>query len=318
MKSIELRLRGIPDVPFHKRVLDTVDHTLQTLSAAYSLFHDREAFNRTFGTAVEAIDLTHCEFDDVVRLMFIHDHQKLVDTAEHAERGAAFLNGVVVGLVQHHDKFGVIHTGEASFLFLKPIADWISGMELEQRAVALSLLPIVTVIDTASLGFLNQARVETYRQIKRVIADAVAGKKSLKQMTLADTPARIRRLIACNNRTFAEEHLVEKALSLFPRRDALTHALACVRFDAGVYVLEPYLRFTITPQAYRMGSKEVMNLSETHLPAMNSLLVCLHRLLEANPSQDGSLVTLNLNHVSIKNDKNIEAFETWAIQQRDG
>ena len=312
MKSIKLRL--MPDGEFHDQVLDTVDHTLQTLSATYSLFHDRDAFNRTFETSVNDQDLEHCAFDDVFRLMFIHDLHKLLEKADHAEKGAAFLNRVVIGLVQHHDKFGVMHTGEASFLFLKPIVDWIAEMKAQEQRVALSLLPIITIIDTASLGFLNQARVESYRQIKSVIDDAVKGKQSLEQMTLKDTPDRLRRLIACNNRTFAGNALVEDALRDFPERDTLTHAIARVRFDAGVYVIEPYLRFTIDPSKYRMSSKEVMNLSKSHLP---SLFACLQSLVEGNTPNDGTLTTMNLNPLSIKGDRQTEKFEAWANKLND-
>lgn len=315
MKSVELRLRGIADEQFHQRVMDTVDHTLQTLSASFNLFNDREAFNRTFETAVEARDLAQCDFDSVIRLMFIHDLHKLVENAGHAEKGADFLSAAVVGLVRHHDKFGVIHTGEAPFLSLKPITDWISEMPPEERDVALSLLPVVTIIDTASLGYLNQPRVESYRQIKQVIQDAVSGNRSLEQMTLDDTVDRLRRLIGCNNRTFAERPLIEKALSAFPHKDAFTHAVARVRFDAGVYVLEPYLRFTVTPSICRMKQTEALHLCKAHIPALNSFILCLHRLAEANPSRDGNVSLVNLNHVSIKGDKNIEAFESWAKEQ---
>ncbi|WP_321475950.1 hypothetical protein [uncultured Paludibaculum sp.] len=311
---VELRLATVPGCEIVLQAFaDTAEHMLQTVVDTARLFQQRGEYNQHHGTAILESDLEECDFSQIALVMSIHDFYKPKQSSGHADQGARFLDELVIGLIRHHDKFGIQHTGEASMLALSDVVDWLRHLDAPSQTRALATLPVITLLDCGSLGFLNQARVETYRQLKRNLKLVLDGTRTLDELAHAETPLRIQRLIQSNNRATIGIDFVEDALKEFPR---LAKNLPYVRFDAGVYVLEPLMLYLVD-RPYDFGappSGSGVDLGVEQQPALRRFLGALDGLAEAAVTSGRSVA--DLGPLSLKPGAGLEArraeFERWA------
>ena len=286
---------------------------LQTVVDAARLFKQLEDYNQKHATKILESDIEGCDLSEVALVMSIHDFYKPKQSSGHAEKGADFLDDVVIGLVRHHDKFGIQHTGEASILALDTVVQWLGTLNAESRRRALAMLPVITILDSGAVGYLDQPRVETYFHLKSNLQSVLNGKTTLEELAEADTAARIQRLIQSNNRATIDIALVESALQETP---TLKEHLPRIRFDAGASVFEPLMLYLIDekydfpapPAARRIG------IGPQHRPALVRLLQELNRM--ATEAAATGKNTVDLGHMSLKPGANMEtrraAFEKWA------
>jgi len=245
-------------------------------------------------------------------LMFIHDFYKLTEKSEHARKAAEFLDAPTNrALVRYHDILGIIHTGEASLLFLEPLIEFAGTLTYYEKRFFLNTLLMMTIVDVASLGFLNQARLETYQDVLAKIAKVLAG-KSLLEVASEDTPQRIDRLIRSNNRFLIDPKLVDDRLGAYPDMKEFFCRLLYVRFDAGAYVLEPLLRYMVDPTSHPMSSETLVSLEGKHTAQIDKWITAVDRLLIKETTGQNNLQTLNLNDRSVKDPRNLPVFEQWA------
>jgi len=247
--DVDLRLTSIPGGDaFLYPFADVAEHMLQTVVDATRLFKQLDDYNQKHATKILPEQIAECDFSDIALVMSIHDFYKPKQSSRHAEKGAEFLDNLVIGLIRHHDKFGTQHTGEASILALKEVVQWLATLEDEAQERALAMLPVVTMLDSGAFGFLNQPRVETYFQLKSSLRTVLKGVTELKQLAIleelarAETATRIQRLIQSNNRATIDIELVKGALGDVAELEDNLHR---VRFDAGVYALEPLMLYLI-------------------------------------------------------------------------
>ncbi len=296
------------------QVKRTIDHTLQTLSGIQQIFNDPKGFASEFNVDISKVNIEGTDHKQLLMLMFIHDFYKLTEQKEHAARGADFLaQPENIALIRYHDALGIIHTGEASLRFLFPLIELVKTLSPEKRNRILRGLVVLTISDVASLGFLNDARIDTYQkviaQIEQVIAEG-----DLDKVVKDDTADRLQHLISSNNRCSIERKLIEKCSALYPERERFKDIFQYVRFDAGVYVLEPLLRYLLPPPysgKYRMEFKD--DIAITDEAAVRRWIEALYKLIKDVP-QDKQVHVLDLNDRSLKNDAHVEAFDAWAKQ----
>jgi hypothetical protein len=312
MNRIDWDEQQVSDAALRDRLNSTVNHTLRTISAADALFSNQALFQTTYGADVSQISAVTDDFQSIVMLMFVHDFFKLKEQNDHASKGADFLEAAdTTDLIRYHDKLGIIHTGEASLLFLADLVKCAESMSPDVRKSFLRKLLVLTIVDVASTGYLNQLRVDTYHEVVGML-DRAAGGEDLTRIARDDTPQRIHRLICSNNRFSVQPEVVNDRLQAYADRSDLFERLLYLRFDAGVYVLEPLLRYMVGKHLYRMASKEVISLDKSHAEILDRWIISIHRLLHRESKSHGHLEMLNLNDRSIKEDKHLDAFERWA------
>jgi len=313
MKLIECQISEIPDGEFSDSLRSTVDHTLQAVAAAYAFFHDPKFFQAKYSIDISNIERDISDFHSLAMLMFIHDFYKLTEKNSHATRAADFLSTPQhIDLIRYHDVLGIIHTGEASLLFLEPLVVSTRALPEDQRIRFLNNLLIITVIDVASLGFLNQLRVDTYRDVIDKLNKVMEG-KNLADIAREDTPQRIQRLICSNNRFLVEPDVVNDRIYTYSDCADLLEQLLYVRFDAGVYVLEPLLRYMLR-KPYEMSSKECVKIQKTDHKVLDKWIKAVHNLLRKERKEQAKLEILDLNNRSIKGNANLDTFKNWAQQ----
>lgn len=233
MKGVDLHIDCIPIGDFHDRLKATVEHTLQTVSAAHALFYDQRRFQENYQVDVSHVATHTTDFQSMAMLMFLHDFYKITEQRNHATNAAYFLSVPQnINLIRYHDVLGIIHTGEASLLFLEPLVESIRALPEDQRSHFLNSLLIITVVDVASLGFLTQPRVNTYLDVMEKLNRVIQG-KDLAEIAKEDTSQRILRLICSNNRFKVDPPFIDKRLFNYQERDDLLEQLLYVRFDAG-------------------------------------------------------------------------------------
>ena len=230
---------------FRKNVDGTIEHTRKVLQNVLSLALEPDAFGQKYAINTSRILLSKADAEYLAVLAVIHDLWKPVTTAEHAQLGARFLeDSNNVAAVRFHERLGVIHTGEASLLFLDELAVFLARLSTDEASKLLNRLQLFTIVDVAAYGYLNQARVDTYDYLVRLLRD-VRQPGDLERLARADTTRRIKRLLEANNRVRLGDDALRRACDSFQDMTVLEDLLVTCRFDYGAYSLEPFFRVLV-------------------------------------------------------------------------
>lgn len=306
-----------------KQVRDTFEHTTKVMDNLISFIFNPQSFDRTHKVDISSIAVSREMREDLPLLVFIHDFYKLRTSSLHAPCGAAFLaDPITVNLVRFHDVFGIVNTGEASLLFLDDLAATVEKFkDATVTEKFLSTLLVLTAVDVAAYGYLNQSRIDVFKYLISLIIDAPK-ESEFREKALADTANRIRRLIEANNRIFVATEIVERALREYADYGELTDLLVTARFDLGAYSLEPLIRTTLFT-----GSQYLISDTSTKtLPSNCTALLCcffdylLEILRGKNPlvglrdikTNRLTLKLFDMRKLSIKGNENLKDFLSWA------
>ncbi len=225
----------------------TFFHTKAVLDNLTLFLYQPEEFNKKHHVVIPKIDLTDdSAYKHLLLVTYLHDFYKIISSPNHASLGYEFASEEIPRkLIQFHDIFGIINTGEASLLFLVQLFEYIRSLKANNNDVQefLNKLFVLTVVDVASYGFLNQSRIDVFSYIVTQLKNS----ESFEQFevnALRDTSNRIIRLFKANNRIEIPDNIESQISTILEDNEffSLKNYLLSVRFDAGVYVLEPLFR----------------------------------------------------------------------------
>jgi hypothetical protein len=279
-----------------------------------------DAFAERHGVSIPCDDLSKEDADYLAVLAAIHDLWKPVTSAEHAELGARFLEDPSsVAAVRFHDRLGVVHTGEAPLLLLDELGEFLRALSPDERQTMLHRLRLFTIVDVAAYGYLNQARVDTYDYLVRLLSD-VRQPGDLERLARSETRRRIKRLLEANNRVRVDDDALREACESFEQMAALDHLLVRCRLDYGAYSLEPLFRVLL---------RRSHDISDTAPAAADKsapisvFLRCLHDVLAGRTAGNMRIVvsdiivgtqsvpTYKMSPLSVKTDPANPAFHAW-------
>ena len=308
-----------------KKLQDNIDltfsHTKKVLDNLSLFLYQPDEFNRTHKVEIPNIEFNNYDtaYKYLPLLTYLHDFYKIFESRNHAFEGYNFLEDISNRkLIEFHDIFGIINTGEASLLFLDNLFEFIIRIK-ENQAVEefLNKLFVLTVVDVASYGYLNQSRIEIFSYIKEKLLNSKSF-EDFEKIAKEDTPKRIIRLLKANNRIDIPPNIEKHISTIMMEHEFvnLQQNLLSSRFDAGIYVLEPLFR-KLCDIEYKISNKEILELKDVHIKKVNTFLTHLTKIFKKeklNPIKTLNgvdLVLIDFNHVSIKGDKNLDIFEAW-------
>lgn len=302
-----------------KKMIDAIEHTLKTLCAIYWIFDCPWLLKSKYEVSIDEYTVG-IDRDHLLMLMWVHDFYKLKESPGHASKGADLLDQPDFrALVRFHDLFGIIHTGEAPLLALKPIIDFAKYCLPDDNArnKFLNTLLIVTIADAASYCFLNKEREKTYKEVIQDIKDIIGCSKDLRKLDEEYTAKRLKRLIESNNRCQIDVTVIEKALEDWTNtnkeeKDDFIKKLSLVRFDAGVYVLEPLLKY-IFAKCIRPIPIKIKN---EHKVKVFKWLKIIKKIIDNENVSEYKIVSLNEYSIKDVDDLgNPKKFEKWAEER---
>ena len=315
-----------------KDIDSTFEHTKKVFANLSLFLYEPSQFSQEYKVQIPSVPLDEeSVYKRLPLLTFIHDFYKVIETPDHASKGANFLSQEsTIKLVEFHTIFGVINTGEASLLFLNELVEFIRKLNRNEVETFLNELLVLTIVDIAAYGFLNQSRIDIFMYLMDLIKQVPDADKFRRQ-AISDTPQRIVRLLEANNRIkVKDETITEETLKniLGERKyDELVHELLWTRFDAGAYVLEPFFRYLLLDNnQYLMCEKSIVAVGKDNLNVVKIFLNSMDKIMKGDCEKvriiNKALGSLNLkvvdlNEVSIKGDKNVEQFLKWVTQFND-
>lgn len=309
-------------VNFKTNVNNTFDHTKLVLENLAIYLYDPELFNQKYDVKIPGIEFSsEIAYKVLPLIAYLHDFYKVVEKPKHAEKGYEFISREWSHrLIQFHDIFGIVNTGEASLLYLYELFQYIQSLKANNQNSQefLDTLFALTTIDVASYGFLNQSRIEVFRYITEQLQASDSFEDFQKKAT-EDTANRIIRLIRANNRVLVSMEIENNIASILREDEfvSLNEQLVPLRFDGGVYVLEPLFRL-LCNNPFEIKNKDVFAFDERHFNALRGLLRGIRSIISNGFARHVStvggmeLTIIDLNELSIKGEQHLPQFKAWA------
>lgn len=312
-----------------ENIRTTFKHTDDVFNNLLLFLYNPSEFNSKYEVQIPSVQLSsESVYKRLPLLAFIHDFYKVIETPDHALKGAQFLSQeAAIKLVEFHTIFGVINTGEASLLFLNELIEFIRKINKNEVEEFLDELLVLTIADIAAYGFLNQSRIDVFIDLMDLIKQ-VPDSDQFEKQAITHTPKRIVRLLEANNRIKVKDKVIteETLKDILGEKEycELANELLWIRFDAGAYVLEPFFRYLLLDKnQYLMSDKKPVEVDKDKLDIIKTFLNHLGKIIKGDCEKvlimtkvlgSLNLKVIDLNEVSIKGDKNVEQFLNWVTQ----